>query len=226
MMVIVPSRGRPANARRLVEAWGETRCGAGLMIRVDDDDPELGGYLAMREQIYDMDFCAVEVLVGPRLRLGGTLNDLAPVAAKHFGVVGFMGDDHVPRTRDWDAHVLQAFADGARVVYGNDLIMGEQLPTAVFVDAAIVATLGYMVPPGLVHLFMDNYWRWLGEHLGALAYLPDVVIEHVHPVAGKAEWDDRYEEVNASAVWTADEATWHRWLADDSAAALAKLAVA
>jgi len=87
------------------------------------------------------------------------------------------------------------------VVYCNDLHQGEKLPTAAFVDAEIVRRLGYVVPPTIQHLYMDNYFRSLGEGLGTLTYLPDVVIEHMHPHAGKAEMDDGYRQVNSTDAY-------------------------
>lgn len=214
---VVPSRGRPANIARLVDAWADTGATAHLEVCVDDDDPALGDYLALGLA------GPARLRIGPRRRLGGTLNQVAPELAARHRAIGFMGDDHVPRSPGWDRRLLDAIEAGARVAYGNDLVHGPALPTAVALDATVIARLGYMVPPGLVHLFMDNYWAWLGEHLGALAYLDDVVIEHVHPIVGRAEWDEGYVEANATEVWEHDEARWHRWLAEEADAALALL---
>lgn len=77
-----------------------------------------------------------------------------------------------------------------------------------------LAATGHMVPPGAVHLFLDDAWLALGRALGAITYLPDVVVEHVHPIAGKAQWDAGYAECNTDALMDADRAVFERWQAE------------
>lgn len=212
MLVIVPSRGRPGNVSSLIGAWRDTAGVALLVIAVDEDDPALPEYrkLNLNPQMH--------LRVGRRLRLGGTLNEVAtdPNILEFAGrqSIGFMGDDHRPRTQDWDLKIERALHElGAGVVYGNDLIQGPNLPTAAFISADIIRTLGYMVPPRLVHLYIDNAWKSLGEGMGRLTYLPDVVIEHMHPIAGKAEWDAGYVEVNSGEMQQADHDAYDYWVA-------------
>lgn len=222
MAVLVPSRGRPENIARLLEAFEATAWTAyifTLTICVDEDDPKLPEYQALTLPFW------AELAVGQRLRLGGTLNWYSLPAARYNEIVGFMGDDHVPRTDQWACRIEDAMPD-LGVVYGNDLIQGAALPTAVFMDSRIVRTLGWFVLPGMTHLFMDNLWKTLGEQLGTLRYLPDVIIEHVHPIAGKAEWDAGYREANDGAVWDRDEAIYREWVAFQMPADIAKIKAA
>lgn len=211
LVVIVPSRGRPRNIAALADAWTDTKAAADVIVAVDDDDPTRGDYLDVVATHPRFD-----IVIGPRLGMVGSLNKVARSQAPLYDAVGFMGDDHRPRTVDWDMAISDALSElGTGIAYGNDLIHGERLPTAAFMTADIVRTLGWMAPPGLRHLFVDNAWRSLGCSLEAFRYLPDVVIEHVHPVAGKAEWDDGYQAVNSSDVWAHDEAEFHRWLREE-----------
>ena len=216
LVYLVPSRGRPHNAAALIDAWAATSAGAAaLVIAVDIDDPELGGYLELAEHP-GARFDWLRWHVGDRLRLGGTLNALAPTLAVGRAGVGFMGDDHRPKTSGWDAKILaELHATPGAVVYGNDLVQGAALPTAVALSSAIILELGYYVPPGAVHLYLDNYWRELGRRLNTLRYLPATIIEHQHPLAGTAPTDAGYAEVNAPALYAADEAVWRRYVAED-----------
>jgi len=119
--------------------------------------------------------------------------------------VGFMGDDHRPRTVGWDAAYLNVLYNlGTGLVYGNDLLQGEIIPTQVAMTTDIPKTLGYMIPREFQHLFVDNVWKDWGNGIQRLEYLPDVVIEHLHPLAGKAVMDGNYEAVNSGAIATAD----------------------
>lgn len=229
LLMIVPSRGRPQNVAALLDAWAETTVAdTELWIAVDDDDPTLSEYLTVQP---NMEWPAPPVhppawFVRPRLRLAGTLNTLAIEAAKtgQYKAIGFMGDDHRPRTRGWDERFADALRElGSGVVYGNDLIQGAALPTAVAMTTDIIATLGYMVPPGLVHLYADTAWLELGKAIGKVRYLPEVVLEHMHPIAGKAAEDAGYREANAPEQYESDRIAFQNWMHDGFDADIAKL---
>lgn len=219
LLVIVPSRGRPHNIAALHDAWAATTTGvSGLLVAVDDDDPALTGY----EQV-----CGergIELTVRPRLRMVPTLNKVAVERAPHHFAVGFLGDDHRPRSLGFDAHYLAALRTlGTGFVYGNDLLAGERLPTQVAMTSDIVQTLGYMAPPTLIHTWADNAWHDLGHAIDRIRYLPDVVVEHMHPLAGKASQDDGYVEVNAPDAFERDRQAFAHWYEHDMPADVAKL---
>jgi hypothetical protein len=208
LAVLVPTRGRPQNAARLQQAFRNTESlNSTLVFVVDHDDPELEGYWE-RAGVGEIDHLTVYEGEGGR-GMVASLNAAAHRLAGEYDALGFMGDDHLPRTAGWDAHVLGALSSPwPRVVYGNDLFQGERLPTAAFLPSRVVRALGYMAPPMLRHLYVDNFWLDLGQQLGGLTYLPDVVIEHVHPAAGKTAMDERYAAVNAPEADVADRLAW------------------
>lgn len=209
LAVIVPTRGRPGNAARLAAAFRDTDALNAVPVFVaDHDDPELGAYRRL------LDAGEIPRLMVPDI--GGTgrgmcaaLNYAATRYAELYEAVGFMGDDHLPRTAGWDDRVLEALDSlSPRVVYGNDLLQGPNLPTAVFLQSRMIRAMGIMAPYSLRHLYIDNFWKHLGEQTGGLVYLEDVVIEHLHPVNGKAQWDERYRAVNAPHVDNTDREAW------------------
>ena len=93
-------------------------------------------------------------------------------------------------------------------------------------DARIPATLGYMAPPTLRHLYVDNVWLDWGRGLGMLRYLHDVVIEHLHPIAGKADDDERYRLVNTGTMFSRDEEAYKAYLGGGLEDDLSKLKAA
>lgn len=204
LLLIVPTRGRPNNVHKFEDAFSATTTDSPdvqLLFAIDDDDPVAYPLL--------MDLRA-DYIEGPRVRMGPTLNKVALDNVDNYHVIGFAGDDHRLRTPSWDQRILEVIGDKG-IVYGNDLLQGATLPTAVFITSNIVKELGYFCLPGALHLFLDNYWKALGEIAGCLTYLDDVIIEHVHPVAGKAEWDEGYIANNASDIWAHDEALFLTW---------------
>lgn len=205
----------------MVEAWASTGAWghADLMFVVDADDP------AARE--YRAAFNTVQLPSpqgrGPaRLVVAGQWRPMVPKLnlaalstwADRYFAVGFMGDDHVPRTPGWATRYVEALRElGTGIVYGNDLIQAQRLPTQWAMTMDIVLALGRMVPAPVDHLFCDNAVYDLGKAAGCLRYLPDVVIEHRHPMVGRAPWDDGYRAVNDPARFAADKAVYEQWRA-------------
>lgn len=195
-----------------INAWATTRTLAELLIIVDGDDPKLTAY---RKVLYDLTYPWVHWLsydgdTGQGMVPGLNWGVSTSIAKRH-DVVGFMGDDHRPRTLGWDA--LLEVPARTRIAYGDDLLQRQSLPTAVAMPRRFVEALGFMAPPELKHLYVDNYWASLGAQVG-LEYVPGAVIEHMHPVAGKAEWDDEYKRVNDGALYQADANAFHKYVGE------------
>lgn len=127
-------------------------------------------------------------------------------------IIGFIGDDNRFRTDGWDVLVTEALSEGG-IAYGNDLAQGENLPAHVFVTTAIVKALGWFGLPGSHHLYLDNTWKALGVGADCLHYLPNVVVEHLHPSFGKGQMDKSYRVSNAESTYGHDSAVFHRWIA-------------
>lgn len=205
LLVIVPSRGRPTSLPALAQSFVDTGAKAQLLVAVDEDDPALQDYEAHAEKLE-----RVDLRVGARMRLAGTLNHYATREAHRYRAIGFLGDDNRPRTQGWDQRLCDALDElGTGVAYGNDLLQGEAMPTAVALTSDIVEALGYMCPPGFVHLCLDLVWLEWGRGLDAIRYLDDVIIEHLHPANGKAPWDDTYADGNSAERNMSDSARFY-----------------
>lgn len=127
----------------------------------------------------------------------------------------FMGDDHRPRSSGWDgAYLTELQRLGSGLVYGNDLLQGANLPTQVAMTSDVIRQLGHMAPDVLKHLYLDNYWIDLGRSAECIVYLPDVIVEHVHPAAGKTEMDDDYRRVNAAEMYEHDGNAYRKYIED------------
>ena len=209
LLVIIPTRGRPHAIPEIMQAWDDTGATADVLFAVDKDDPELNAYKAQAKALADDE--RVRFVYWARKRLCGTLNQAAVKNAGQYRFLAFLGDDHRPRpaTMPWDARIRECLSGGPGIVYGNDLLQGEKMATAVAMTSDVVETLGYFSPPCLVHLCMDLVWVDWGRGMGRITYLDDMVIEHLHPAAGKAPVDAGYEEVNSSEMASADGAAYY-----------------
>jgi len=215
LLLFVPTRGRPDSVAELLAAVDETAEGfVRVVFVVDPDDQERELYRRAIREFGRTHQVEVELFVTSGASAGrgmvGALNEaVAGTNLCSAAAVGFLGDDHRPRTRGWDVELQKALkVKGFGLAYGNDLVHGPGLPTAVVMSLRVVVALGFMAPPVLRHLYVDNYWLSLGKHLDAITYLPHVVIEHMHPLVGKAPEDEGYRRVNAAAVVAADAAAF------------------
>lgn len=210
MIILVPSRGRPTRAlsmARSVLAMAEGPVAVRLI--VDADDPDLAAYQAL----------GLDLTVLPE-RVGYTrsLNEVAREVWDEHDVLGAFGDDVLFRTPGWDRIVEQTLATPG-LAYGDDRIHGRNHPSAVFMSSAIAKALGWLALPATSHQWADDGWKRLGQELALLRYMPEVIVEHLHPAVGKAEWDATYESVFNDERAKADYEGFMAWVESGGMAA-------
>lgn len=188
--VLLPTRGRPTNVARLLSsAFDTSETEVEFVLYVDEDDP-LGDQtldVAARE--------GATVKIGPRVTLSEMWNECWKLA--RFDVAMHCGDDIIFRTPDWDVRVLEAFdryPDRIAFVHGRDGFQDARIGTHGFLHRCWIETVGYMVPPYFSSDYNDLWVTEVADMLGRRVYLPNVYTEHMHPVAGKGEWDQTHQE--------------------------------
>jgi hypothetical protein len=118
-------------------------------------------------------------------------------SVSHGEILMYSADDIVFRTQDWDQIVRETFekiADGIGLIYGDDLGQdSRKIATHGFVSRRWVSELGYLLPGYFESEFCDTWVTNLARKTGRLIFLPNLIIEHMHPAWGKAELDETYE---------------------------------
>ncbi len=219
MLIIVPTRSRPENVAKVVEAWGATGAfddGAELCFAFDADDLKRG--------LYDLATVDHRAWVEPewlpmvhkldRAATGWAHAKLGQKdgAGYRYFALGFAGDDHLPRTRGWAGRYINALAEmGTGIVSCPDGHRDDQLPTQWAMTSDIVRALGRMVPAPVEHLYCDDAIRDLGRAAGCYRWLDDVLIEHMHPLWKRGQWDEQYRRVNDSGQYARDNAAYDTW---------------
>lgn len=208
--LLIPTRNRPLSIKAILNEYEKFGAGStDFIIGVDDDDVNLDDYLTIADE------CKLELYVGPRKRLGPTLNDMAMKYSQGYFALGFIGDDMRPRTSNWDDTILNALHElKTGFVHGNDGAWGEELATQIFITSDIIEQLGYMVPPGMIHMYLDNFWSDFARAINRFTYLPAILIEHLHPAWGKAESDAVYAETNNSERMNSDRILYENYKAE------------
>lgn len=208
LAVLVPSRGRPTNLARLVEAINSTKAGnVSVYTRLDDDDPKLADYLALEVPI--------TVTVGPRVFYAASLNELAKQAAADGAThLAMFGDDVLPETAGWDRLLVAALKERLGVAYGSDgleHLHGVDLPTHYVTNVDVYNRLGWLALRTIRHLFLDNVARDIGQALNNFVYLPEVKLTHLHRWNGAAPDDATYREANDKIKRRRDRNAYLAW---------------
>lgn len=211
-MFSLPSRGRPHNLRRFLDAYEATRATAPMWLRLDLDDPSLPEY----DRILLPDHWLKTV--GPRHpnRCNGCVAEMfsAFPDEAHYGL---MADDLIPRTDQWDAKLIEA-AGSSRLAYPDDGKWGADLATHPVLGGDLVRAIGWLVLPTVLHSFVDTALFAIAHRSGRAVYLPEVLVEHMHPLANdnhgrpKAEMDATYRYAE---TYGPDQTAFYKWQGTD-----------
>jgi hypothetical protein len=204
IIVLTPSRGRPAKAAECYKAFLTTKTmeSTKMAFIVDADDETFDAYIAKGLPVVTYEHEGGGM--GPPMNAGALDH------ADLYDAIGFIGDDHRFKTTAWDEAFTEELADHG-MVYGNDLIRHD-IPTEIFIRSSIIKALGWFCLPGAKHLYLDNTWAALGQGADTLVYRPDIVIQHEHPTVGTAAMDAGYARVNHPSVYQHDGALFNEWV--------------
>ena len=150
---------------------------------------------------------------------------MLPLIVDKYDYIMWAADDTVAKTHGWDARLVAAIQNiPLGISYPNDLFQGKNLPSnGTCFDSRIPRALGYLAPPTLFHLYMDNFWRLLGTELGTLVYCEDVILEHNHYVNKKAPVDNTYKTINSQQMYSLDSSAFNDYRDNTLARDLARL---
>jgi hypothetical protein len=217
--MILPTRERPALARRMLDSAYDTADdpdGLEVVLYVDRDDLPSHG----------IDHTGLKLLrlIGPRAKMGAMTQ--ACYAASHGRVIMLVNDDQVFRTAGWDTEILGTFAhyaDDVALVWGNDLCRGASFPTHPVLSRTVCEIMGGVCPQTYRRDYIDTHihdvfcvLRRLGHD--RLIHLSHLVFEHLQVDVGKAEIDNTSIKLSKAD----DEITYIAW-AEERRLAAARL---
>ena len=115
-----------------------------------------------------------------------------------------LNDDAVCRTRGWDTAVGQTFrnfTDGVALVWCNDLYRRHLMPVFPTLSRGTCELLGGICPLDYNHDCIDAHLFDIFKKLGnlghqRLAFLDEMVLEHMHHEVAKAEFDQTYDKAS------------------------------
>ena len=198
--IYVPVLGRPEQARPFMESL-RASTGLASVYAIAGDDDDLAAW---------RDAGAVGI------RFPGTFARKVNHAFGKYGSspwVLLVGSDVIFRP-GWFDRALRAAGDRFHLVGTNDLSdLVRDLAVHPLIRRSWIEEHGASWDgPGTVahegygHNFVDNEWTAVARQAGVLTYAPDAVVEHMHPIFGKADEDDTYRK--GYRTYDADKALW------------------
>lgn len=187
--VILPIRyageERKIRLGNAIDSWEKQSEGlSDLHVIIDDDNVEVFEYLNSDSRITSITVQSAENTLMQKI------NTIALDIASKYAYMAFSADDIVFET-PWESKFIDYLKSVPHgVVYGNDTVHGERLPTHPCVSSNLVTTLGFFGCPGVAHNFFDNYWHSVGLNTKNMKYFDDVIMRHMHPISGRAVNDE------------------------------------
>lgn len=189
--IIFPTKNRPKNVTRFVDSIFDTADNVSnieLCIYLDDDDT-----LSIPVVQQTAERIATQALQG-NIKIGSHMyNELYRIATGE--IFMFAADDIVFRTKGWDTIVknkFEEYADKILFIYGEDGFQHGRIGTHGFIHSNWIDTVGYVLPPKLASSYTDEWITELSARIGRKCYMPELLVEHLHPATGKASNDQTY----------------------------------
>jgi hypothetical protein len=184
-MWILPTRSRPHNLLRIINAWHETGASTPVELCMDSDDPCLPQIEAISLPP------GWKIVIGRRGPLS-TIYNAAYERNLDAPFFGFIADDVVPITNGWDIKLIKAAgSDGMSVPSGGETTGG--CPHFVL-GGNLVRSMGWLALPGLDRIYIDTVWGDVAKDRGVYREVNDVKLEHHHFSNGKALMDSTYRK--------------------------------
>ena len=196
--LLIPTRKRPLNVKRLVESVKNTSDNIKnieFCFYIDEDDGESLEIISEAANTINVNAIQGTHTEGQLTPTFFMQNELAKICV---GPIFFYGaDDIVFGTKNWDVMVNEIFdryEDKIALVYAPDGFQKGTVPIAThgFLHKNWTDIIGYLFPPVFNVAYNDTWITEIAETIGRRFYLTDMSIEHIHPAAGKAPWDDVY----------------------------------
>lgn len=193
--LLLPTRGRPGLVVRFFQSVIEMTTHleqVEIILYVDEDDVD--------SHELDSPDIRITKVIGPRMTMGA-YNTTCLEKARG-SIIMLVNDDMIIRTKGWDERVIvlgKSFPDDIYLVYGNDLLKKHNLCTFPILSRRTCELLVEPYPKAYLGAFIDfhlfDIFKRL-QHAGfdRICYLDDVVFEHLHYRAGKADIDETYRK--------------------------------
>lgn len=206
LLIIHPSRGRPAMALAHASDLIRNTTGAfrfHYVFSLDADDPQLADYT---HRFIGFPYRCERIIAENRKVIEAINRAAAQLADED--LIFNMSDD-IASTTGWDER-LKAFVETIPspqyLVLPVDMYNGQNVPVIQMMSAALYRRLGYLLPPMYDSMYADNDLLESCYRLRVVFPCRGLGFEHLHPSAGKGQWDETYARENRPEAYASGQA--------------------
>jgi hypothetical protein len=237
-MWLLPSLNRPQNLARFFGACRKTEISTKGLVLIDIDDHQAN--VAAYQDVFALAPKGWLVTFTRGRTQGDKIREVWD-EIKDEPWLGLIGDDCVPETRHWDQKLVEQ-CDPWGIVSCNDAFpKGWQAPKRLancwVMGGDLVRAVGYIFPPGLHHMFVDDIWEQIGRTGECWTCDMSVLVSHKHVMLGVAPADATHRAAYGDGfsphhpgpdrgigLWAGDERVYKDWVANDWRRIMATLA--
>lgn len=145
---------------------------------------------------------------------GGCVRAWNASAEKSCGQVIVQMSDDFDCPMFWDQLILDRIGDLSQpaVLDISDGYRPDDLICSAILTRARLEQQGYFLHPEFLSMYSDNWFSHCAHRDGVVIPAKDILFEHLHPAAGKGQWDKTYLESNQSARYLQGEAVYQKLL--------------
>lgn len=186
------SRIRPDRIQEMLNSFIQTRTFAELIVYIDEKDPRIEEY---KEVIKKFECPFIRFIIGEHKYMVGVVNYISTEVEPNADYYQNICDDHIYLKKGWDELMLKPLIENND--WGISFVLDEkdpsENPTAEIMSGKIVRALGYFYFPQFRQYGEELYIAQLG--IAGYFFIGRDLIEHKHPVFGKAERDANHDFV-------------------------------
>jgi hypothetical protein len=139
-----------------------------------------------------------------------SLNRDIPLADP-FDIICVHSDDMVFLKEGFDLDILDGFADGFRgLLHFPDGHADSRLITYPIMHVDYYKRFNYIYHPSYFSVFGDNEQHEVAVKLGQYKFVDKKILDHAHPIWGKAEFDNLYRKNEEPTQYARDGETYRK----------------
>ena len=191
--IVLPTRNRIQGLQQFFTSLVNTTAyfkKLDICLVIDDDDPDTKNYLDNHSFNLNIKY----TIIPHGKHILGEWWDIGYHKLATGSIIMLCADDFRFKTNHWDQLVYDEFAkydDKILLVYGDDLFVSKRLQIATysFVHRTWIENSPFWLPPYFTTDYVDTWISDVADSLKRRVFLPNLVIEHMHFLAGKVTPD-------------------------------------